>query len=55
MLPAVLLSVMSLLPLQISFGQHVAEDSCTVQILVPGLKGTLLSKFSYEHSYLMGI
>ncbi|XP_017268601.1 collectin-11 isoform X2 [Kryptolebias marmoratus] len=39
-LPTMLLSVMmSLLPLQSSLGQQVAEDSCTVQILVPGLKG----------------
>uniref|UniRef100_A0A8C6NRV1 Collectin-11 n=1 Tax=Nothobranchius furzeri TaxID=105023 RepID=A0A8C6NRV1_NOTFU len=39
-LPMMLLcATISLLPVQISFGQHAAEDSCMVQILVPGLKG----------------
>ncbi|XP_068614702.1 collectin-11-like [Brachionichthys hirsutus] len=35
----ILLSVMSLLMLQQTHGEHLAEESCTVQILVPGLKG----------------
>uniref|UniRef100_A0A3Q2QM05 Collectin-11 n=1 Tax=Fundulus heteroclitus TaxID=8078 RepID=A0A3Q2QM05_FUNHE len=30
---------MTLLQVQVLNGQHVAEDSCTIQILVPGLKG----------------
>ncbi|XP_007565601.1 collectin-11 isoform X2 [Poecilia formosa] len=36
-----LISVMmtSLLQVQLLHGQQVAEDSCTIQILVPGLKG----------------
>nr|XP_054597610.1 collectin-11 isoform X3 [Nothobranchius furzeri] len=39
-LPMMLLcATISLSPVQISFGQHAAEDSCMVQILVPGLKG----------------
>ncbi|XP_041669063.1 collectin-11 isoform X1 [Cheilinus undulatus] len=37
--PMMLMSVLSLLTLQTSIGQQLAEDSCTVQILVPGLKG----------------
>uniref|UniRef100_A0A3B4GW02 Collectin-11 n=2 Tax=Pundamilia nyererei TaxID=303518 RepID=A0A3B4GW02_9CICH len=40
LLPMILMSVvMSLLPMQTSYGQHLPEESCTVQILVPGLKG----------------
>ncbi|KAL7380494.1 hypothetical protein ABVT39_018832 [Epinephelus coioides] len=39
LLPIVLMSVLSLLTLQTSYGQHLTEESCTVQILVPGLKG----------------
>ncbi|KAM9709085.1 collectin-11 isoform 2-T3 [Menidia menidia] len=39
LLPMTLMSVMMSLLIQISYGQHMAEDSCTVQILVPGLKG----------------
>ncbi|XP_041810340.1 collectin-11 [Chelmon rostratus] len=35
----ILMSVLSLLTLQTSYGEHLAEESCTVQILVPGLKG----------------
>ncbi|KAI9515864.1 Collectin-11 [Dissostichus eleginoides] len=33
------MSVLRLLTLQTSYGQQFAEESCTVQILVPGLKG----------------
>nr|XP_020446750.1 collectin-11 isoform X2 [Monopterus albus] len=40
LLPMILMSVMmSFSPVQMSNGQHVAEEACTVQILVPGLKG----------------
>ncbi|KAK5857476.1 hypothetical protein PBY51_010722 [Eleginops maclovinus] len=39
LLPILLMSVLSLLTLQTSHGQQFAEESCTVQILVPGLKG----------------
>ncbi|XP_014325110.1 collectin-11 isoform X1 [Xiphophorus maculatus] len=41
LLHATLISVMmmSLLQVQLLHGQQVAEDSCTIQILVPGLKG----------------
>ncbi|KAM6912574.1 collectin-11 isoform 1-T1 [Xenentodon cancila] len=40
LLPVLLMSaMMSLLSIQISHGQHSPEESCTVQILVPGLKG----------------
>ncbi|XP_040916857.1 collectin-11 isoform X2 [Toxotes jaculatrix] len=40
LLPMLLMSVMmSFLPIQTSYGQHLAEEPCTVQILVPGLKG----------------
>lgn len=41
LLPVILMSVLSLLTLQTSYGEHLAEESCTVQILVPGLKGML--------------
>ncbi|XP_035530254.1 collectin-11 isoform X1 [Morone saxatilis] len=34
-----LLLPMILMSLQTLYGQHLAEESCTVQILVPGLKG----------------
>ncbi|XP_047467373.1 collectin-11 isoform X2 [Mugil cephalus] len=40
LLPVILMSVMmDLLPIRTSYGQQLADDSCTVQILVPGLKG----------------
>lgn len=42
----ILMSVLSLLPLQTSNGEPLAEESCTVQILVPGLKGRLLNLVS---------
>nr|XP_043904238.1 collectin-11 isoform X2 [Solea senegalensis] len=39
--PALILTsvMLSLLTIQTSHGQHLAEEACTVQILVPGLKG----------------
>ncbi|XP_068195324.1 collectin-11 isoform X2 [Antennarius striatus] len=43
-LSMILMSVVTLLMLQTSFGEHLAEESCTVQILVPGLKGELGDK-----------
>ncbi|XP_076021669.1 collectin-11 isoform X4 [Genypterus blacodes] len=40
LLPMVLLSVLTLLMLLLTCdGQHLTEEPCTVQILVPGLKG----------------
>lgn len=39
--PVTLMSVLSLLTLQMSHGEILAEESCTIQLLVPGLKGTL--------------
>lgn len=36
-----LMSVLSLLTLQMSRGEILADESCTIQLLVPGLKGTL--------------
>lgn len=39
LLQMMLISLMSLLQLQMVNGQQVAEESCTIQILVPGLKG----------------
>uniref|UniRef100_A0A3Q2EEW5 Collectin-11 n=1 Tax=Cyprinodon variegatus TaxID=28743 RepID=A0A3Q2EEW5_CYPVA len=39
LLHMMLISLMSLLQLQMVNGQQAAEESCTIQILVPGLKG----------------
>lgn len=39
--PVTLMSVLSLLTLQMSHGEILTEESCTIQLLVPGLKGTL--------------
>lgn len=41
--------VLSLLTLQTSYGQHLSEEPCTVQILVPGLKGMLFYIVSNMH------
>lgn len=38
---ATLLSVLSLMTLRMSHGEILAEESCTIQLLVPGLKGEL--------------
>ncbi len=38
LLSVILMCVLSLLT-QTSYGEHLTEESCTVQILVPGLKG----------------
>lgn len=38
-MPVILVSVLSLL--MTSYGEQLGEESCTVQILVPGLKGML--------------
>lgn len=43
------MSVLSLLTLQTSYGEPLAEESCTVQILVPGLKGMSFYILSYAH------
>lgn len=40
-----LMTVLSLLTLQMSHGEILAEESCTIQLLVPGLKGTLSFAF----------
>lgn len=50
--PVTLMSVLSLLTLQMSHGEILAEESCTIQLLVPGLKGTLsyaLERLSLIH------
>lgn len=39
LMPVILVSVLSLL--MTSYGEQLGEESCTVQILVPGLKGML--------------
>ncbi|XP_071379861.1 collectin-11 isoform X3 [Centroberyx affinis] len=39
LLPVILISVLGLILLQTSYGQHLSEEPCSVQILVPGLKG----------------
>lgn len=44
MLPFILMFLLSLLTLHTSNGQHLSEEPCTVQILVPGLKGKLVNK-----------
>lgn len=36
-----LVSVLGLALLRSVFGQHMPEEPCSVQILVPGLKGTV--------------
>ncbi|KAM4625956.1 collectin-11 isoform 2-T3 [Polymixia lowei] len=39
LLPVVLTTVLGLILLQTSYGQHMSEEACSIQILVPGLKG----------------
>lgn len=36
----VLVTLAGLMLLKSGYGQHMAEEPCSVQILVPGLKGT---------------
>lgn len=37
-----LVTLLGLMLLKSAHGQHIAEEPCSVQILVPGLKGTTL-------------
>ncbi|XP_027027896.1 collectin-11 isoform X1 [Tachysurus fulvidraco] len=40
----VLVTLLSLMFLELAHGQHIAEEPCSVQILVPGLKGEIGEK-----------
>lgn len=54
LLTVMLMSVLSLLTLPMSHGEILAEESCTIQLLVPGLKGTLsfCSLKAVPHSFV---